>query len=143
MSKSSLTDLLPPVLPLPAELESWRQQLLCLLPTPITGVRTLFVGEPLKVILTFEPDGVEVLLPQLQSAMGSVARLKPVSQGRVLLEGGSFVQLLELIHKTIQLRARSYRECSCCGKRVPQESLGSLNGQPACRQCLDGRRFLF
>ena len=143
MSKSSLTALLPPVLPLPAELESWRQQLLCLLPTPITGVRTLFVGEPLKVILTFEPDGVEVLLPQLQSAMGSVARLKPVSQGRVLLEGGSFVQLLELIQKTIQLRARSYRECSCCGKRVPQESLGSLNGQPACRQCLDGRRFLF
>ena len=143
MSKSSLTDLLPPVLPLPAELESWRQQLLCLLPTPITGVRTLFVGEPLKVILTFEPDGVEVLLPQLQSAMGSVARLKPVFQGRVLLEGGSFAQLLELIQKTIQLRARSYRECSCCGKRVPQESLGSLNGQPACRQCLDGRRFLF
>ena len=32
---------------------------------------------------------------------------------------------------------------SCCGQRVPQESLGSLHGQPACRRCLEGRRFLF
>ena len=142
MNKSRLTDLLPPNLPLPPTLEEWRQTLLRQLPPPITGEQTLFVGEPLKVIIAFDAQKVEVLLPQLESTMSSVARLKPISQG-VIPATGSLTDLQALIERTMLLRMKGFRECSCCGQRVPQESLGSLHGQPACRRCLEGRRFLF
>ena len=75
--------------------------------------------------------------------MSGVSGLKPQLQGRVTLVDGSYTQLMALIQETIRLRMSSFRECACCGRRVTQESLGSLQGQPACRQCLEGRRFLF
>ena len=61
----------------------------------------------------------------------------------VCLQRAQAEALFALIQETIRLRMSSFRECACCGRRVPQESLGSLQGQPACRQCLEGRRFLF
>ncbi len=142
MSKSRLTELLPLNLPLPLELECWREALLRTLPPPITGELTLFAGVPLKVIISFDQTGADVLLPMQESAMSSVSRHKPVPQGRVELAGGSLEQLQRLVNDTIAMRIKSFRECACCGRRVPQELLGSLNGAPACRQCLQGRRFL-
>ena len=58
MSTSPLSDLLPLNLPLPPQLEQWRQTLLRQLPSPITGEQTLFVGDPLKVIIAFGADGL-------------------------------------------------------------------------------------
>lgn len=143
MSKSRLTELLPLNLPLPPELEMWRKALLRTLPSPVTGELTLFSGEPLKVIVAFDQEGAEVLLPMQESAMSSVSRHKPVPQGKILLATGNVEQLQRLVGETIALRIKSFRECACCGRRVPQELLGSLNGAPACRNCLQGRRFLF
>jgi hypothetical protein len=143
MSPSRLADLLPLNLPLPAQLEQWRQTLLRQLPAPITGEQTLFVGDPLKVIIAFSADGVDVLLPVQESAMSSVSRHRPQPQGRIHLVDGSYEQLMSLVQATITRRMASFRECACCGRRAPQELLGSLQGQPACRQCLEGRRFLF
>ena len=143
ISQNQLAGLFPLNLPLPAQLEQWRQALLRQLPPPITGDQTLFVGEPLKVIVAFSQDSVEVLLPMQGGSMSGASGHKPQLQGRVTLADGSYSQLMALIQETIRLRMSSFRECACCGRRVPQESLGSLQGQPACRQCLEGRRFLF
>ena len=66
---SRLTGALGPVGPLPEQLEQWRQRLLRQLPGPLHGVRTLFVGDPLKVIVSFEDDRVEVFLPQVEWAI--------------------------------------------------------------------------
>lgn len=143
MSTSPLSDLLPLNLPLPPQLEQWRQTLLRQLPSPITGEQTLFVGDPLKVIIAFGADGVDVLLPVQESAMSSVSRHKPELRGRISPVDGSYDQLMALIQDTITRRMKSFRECGCCGRRAPQELLGSLHGMPACRQCLEGRRFLF
>lgn len=143
MSKLRLTDLLPLNLPLPPELEQWRLRLLRELPGPVTGEQTLFVGEPLKAIVVFAQEGVEVLLPVQAMVMGSHADHKPRSQGRVQLNDGDYDRLYQLVLDTIRQRMLTFRECACCGRRTPQEQLGSLNGQPACRRCLEGRRFLF
>jgi hypothetical protein len=143
MNKSSLAELLPLNLPLPPQLEQWRRMLLNQLPFPVTGEQTLFVGEPLSVVVVFEQDGVEVFLPVHQpTMMSSVAPQKWLLQGRISLLNGNYEQLMLLVQSTLNRRTRHFRECSCCGRQVPQELLGSINNQPACRDCLEGDRFL-
>ncbi|WP_409420735.1 hypothetical protein ABHF91_13230 [Pseudaeromonas sp. ZJS20] len=139
---SRLTGALGPVGPLPEQLEQWRQRLLRQLPGPLHGVRTLFVGDPLKVIVSFEDDRVEVFLPQVEWAMPNVPRQKPLSQGSIALVDGTFDALLELIEQTIRRRVQSFRECNCCGRRMPPEMMGSVSGQATCRRCIEGRRLL-
>ncbi|GAA4500646.1 hypothetical protein [Pseudaeromonas paramecii] len=139
---SRLKGALGPVGPLPEQLEQWRQRLLRQLPGPLHGVRTLFVGDPLKVIITFEDDRVEVFLPQVEWPLPNVPRQKPQLQGCIALADGSFDALLALIEQTIHRRVQSFRECSCCGRRMPPEMMGSVSGQATCRRCIEGRRLL-
>ena len=47
-----------------------------------------------------------------------------------------------VIEQTIRRRVQSFRECSCCGRRMPPEMMGSVSGQATCRRCIEGRRLL-
>ena len=140
---SKLLDALLLAMPLPSTLELWRQHLKRELPYPVQGAQTLFVGEPPLVIVTFEHDKVEVLLPAVQWRHHDLHTAKPRSQGVIKPDSGTLEQLMSLVEDTIALRLKSFRECSCCGQLNAPEALGSLQGDPVCRHCIKGRRVLF
>ncbi|MDX1267464.1 MAG: hypothetical protein R3311_08870 [Oceanisphaera sp.] len=140
---SKLLDALLLAMPLSPTLESWRQHLKSELPYPVQGAQTLFIGEPALVIVAFQHDKAEVLLPAMQWRHHDIHTVKPRSQGVVEAGNGSLEQLLALVEDTIALRLKSFHECSSCGKRCAPEVLGSLQGEPVCRNCIKGRRVLF
>ncbi|MGO1245894.1 MAG: hypothetical protein ACTHY5_09140 [Oceanisphaera sp.] len=140
---SKLLDALLLAMPLPPTLETWRLHLKSQLPYPVQGAQTLFIGEPTLVIVAFQHDKVDVLLPAIQWRHHDIHTAKPTSQGVVTAHNGTLEQLLTLVEDTIALRLKSFHECSCCGKRCAPEVLGSLQGEPVCRDCIKGRRVLF
>jgi hypothetical protein len=140
---SKLLDALLLAMPLSPTLESWRQHLLSHLNYPVQGAQSLFIGDPVLVIVSFQPDRAEVLLPAMEWRHHDIKTPKPRCQGVVLERGGSLEQLLTLVDDTIALRLKSFRECGGCGKRCAPEVLGSLQGEPVCRDCIRGRRVLF
>ena len=140
---SKLLDALLLAMPLSPVLESWRQHLKSQLPYPVQGAQTLFIGDPTLVIVAFQHDKVEVLLPAIQWRHHDIHTAKPTSQGVVEARDGTLEQLLALVEGTIVQRLKSFHECSCCGTRSAPETLGSLQGEPVCRNCIKGRRVLF
>ncbi|MBL1378761.1 hypothetical protein [Zobellella iuensis] len=140
---SKLLDALLLAMPLSPTLESWRQHLKCQLPYPVQGAQTLFIGEPPLAIVAFQHDRAEVLLPAMEWRHHDIHTAKPRSQGVVEAHSGSLEQLLALVEDTIAIRLKSFRECSSCGKHCAPEMLGSLQGEPVCRDCIQGRRVLF
>ncbi|MGO5000175.1 hypothetical protein [Oceanisphaera sp. W20_SRM_FM3] len=140
---SRLLDALLLAMPLPENLESWRQHLKSHLPYPVQGAQTLFIGDPTLVIVAFQHDKVEVFLPAIQWRHHDIHTAKPTSRGVIEPHDGTLEQLLALVEGTIAIRLKSFHECSCCGKRSAPEVLGSLQGEPVCRDCIKGRRVLF
>ncbi|ATG74782.1 hypothetical protein CGX12_02460 [Zobellella denitrificans] len=140
---SKLLDALLLAMPLSPTLESWRQHLKTRLSYPVRGAQTLFIGEPTLAIVSFQHDRAEVLLPAMEWRHHDIHTAKPRSQGVVEEHNGSLEQLLALVEDTIALRLKSFRECSSCGKHCAPEMLGSLQGEPVCRDCIKGRRVLF
>lgn len=140
---SRLLDALLLAMPLPENLETWRQHLKSQLPYPVQGAQTLFIGEPTLVIVAFQHDHVEVFLPAIQWRHHDIHTVKPRSQGVITSHDGSLEQLLTLVEETIALRLKSFHECSFCGTRCAPEVLGSMQGEPVCRECMKGRRVLF
>ncbi|MCT7655951.1 hypothetical protein MBH78_17735 [Oceanimonas sp. NS1] len=140
---SKLLDALLLAMPLSPTLESWRQHLLSHLNYPVQGAQSLFIGDPVLVIVSFQLDRAEVLLPAVEWRHHDMQTTKPSSQGVVDEHSGSLEQLLALVEESIALRQKSFHECSHCGQRYPPEELGSLMGEPICRNCLKGRRVLF
>ncbi|WP_116473748.1 TraR/DksA C4-type zinc finger protein [Zobellella maritima] len=140
---SKLLDALLLAMPLSLTLESWRQHLKTQLPYPVQGANTLFIGEPPLAIVDFQPNKAEVLLPAIEWRHHDIQTAKPRLQGVVEERNGSLEQLMALVDDTIAFRLKSFRECASCGKRFPPEMLGSLGGEPICRDCIKGRRVLF
>ncbi|PSJ44826.1 hypothetical protein C7H85_12700 [Zobellella endophytica] len=140
---SKLLDALLLAMPLSPTLESWRQHLKTQLPYPVQGAQTLFIGEPTLAIVSFQHDRAEVLLPAMEWRHHDIHTAKPRSQGGVDEQSGSLAQLLALVDETMALRLKSFHECGSCGKRCAPELLGSLQGEPVCRDCIKGRRVLF
>ncbi|MDP5292650.1 hypothetical protein Q9290_10170 [Oceanimonas sp. CHS3-5] len=140
---SKLLDALLLAMPLSPTLESWRQHLINHLNYPVQGAQSLFIGDPVLVIVSFQQDRAEVLLPSMEWRHHDMQTTKPSSRGVVDEHSGSLEQLLALVEECIALRLKSFHECSRCGKRCAPEALGSLMGEPTCRDCLKGRRVLF
>lgn len=140
---SKLLDALLLAMPLPPVMETWRQHLKSQLPYSVQGAQTLFIGDPTLVIVAFQHDKVDVLLPAIQWRHHDIHTAKPTSQGVVEARNGTLEELLTLVEDTIALRLKSFHECSYCGKRSAPELLGSLQGEPVCRNCIKGRRVLF
>lgn len=131
------------VAPLPELALVWNQRLRRQLPWPSHGEQSLFVGDPLLVMVSFGPEQAEVSQPLVEWVSPATPRLRMRPVGEIPLHERHYDHLQQLVEKTAWQRLRAFRECSRCGRRLAPERLASLAGQPACRDCLIGRRILF
>ncbi|WP_108651851.1 hypothetical protein [Dongshaea marina] len=124
---------------LPPQLIDWRDKLCLRFSGTLKNEQLLYIGEPARVVIRFEPELVAVYTSNFRKDESHNIHLQLELQGGVSVAEGELQQLQLLVKQALDSRGRHYLRCSGCGQTLPKEYLERLEDAAVCRRCVDKR----